>query len=434
MLTSVSALYTTTASAVDAPEVQNIDGALVYNFENDKTIFSYNADEKLYPTSTVKIMTGILAVEKLGSRTSETVTITAEMLKNVSGNNIGLKEGEIVTVADLIWTLLVNGANDSAYALANIIGGEEKAASGSQAPALDTFITLMNTRARELGAYNTNYTNPSGMHDDNMYTTAWDTAILARHAYNLSLFLEAASSVKYTMPANNVRKSQQNYYNRNCLLTVYYDKNYYDAAAKGLNAGSTQQGGHSVVTTSSNGDLTYLIVVMGGKTVDSTTYSYVNASSLIDWAFDAYTYTDILSPDKIICDIPVTLSTVTDVINCVAADTLNVYLPSDVNVEEAITLSYTLDKEELQAPVKKGDKVGKVTAMYGEEILGSSDLITTADVTRSELLHTFYQIEQFSHSRFFIATVISAVVLSAIYIFGTAFIRGRKMSSKRRRY
>lgn len=433
MLASTAAIFAVPTAAYADPKVSGVDGALVYNFENKKTIYSFNADKKLYPTSTVKIMVGILAVEYMGKDLDKTVTITAEMLRDVVGNNIDLMIGETVTYGDLIWTLLVNGANDSAYVIAHVVGAMAKSGSKGDMPPLDNFITLMNKRARELGAYNTNYTNPTGMHDDNMYTTVADVAALARHAYTMPLFMEASSSVKYTMPATNMAKNGRNVYNRNCLLSVYYDKNYYDTQAVGMNAGSTKQGGHSVVTTSSYNDLSYLVIAMGGQTVDGMIRSYVTATELIDWAYEAYTYTDVLSPDKIICEIPVTLSTVTDFVNCVAVDTLNVYLPSDVDVETAITLSYVTYSESLQAPVTQGQVVGSVTAMYGDEILGTSDMVATVDITRDELLHSFYKIEQFSKSRFFIATIISAVVFTAVYIFGTAFIRGRRMKNNGRR-
>lgn len=415
-LLSTMAILALPTAAIEEPEINNIAGALVYNVENQKTVYKYKAEEKIFPTSTVKIMTGILAVEALGDRLEEKITVTKEMLSKVSGNNIKLEAGDVVTVKDMIWTLLVNGANDSAYVLAYTVSGS-----------LEKFVTRMNTRAKELGAIHTNYVNPTGMHDENMYTTVADTAIIAQHAYTLPLFMECSSSMKYSMESFN-----HTVHNRNCLLTLYYDKNYFDSQARGMNAGSTPQGGHSVVTTATNGELSYIIVVMGGQTVEGTIYSYTTASQLIDWAFASFNYIEVLSPNQIICDIPVTLSSVTDMVNLVASDTLNIYLPADVDPETAIELSYVTYSEELQSPVTKGQVCGSVTAMYNGEILGTSDMITTADVARSELLYTFYKIEQFSKSKFFIATLVSAVILTIIYIFGNAYIRARR--PKRRRY
>ena len=232
-LISTAAMCALPAVAIEEPAVNNISGALVYNVENEKTVYKYKAEERIFPTSTVKIMTGILAVEALSERLDEKITVTAEMISKVSGNNIKLEAGDVVTVRDMIWTLLVNGANDSAYVLAYTVSGS-----------LEKFVSRMNTRAKELGALNTNYVNPTGMHDENMYTTVADTAIIARHAYTLPLFMECSSSMKYSMESFN-----HTVHNRNCLLTLYYDKNYFDSQARGMNAGSTPQGGHSVVTT-----------------------------------------------------------------------------------------------------------------------------------------------------------------------------------------
>ena len=120
-----------------------------------------------------------------------------------------------------------------------------------------------------------------------------------------------------------------------------------------------------------------------------------------------------------------------DFVNLVSVETLNVYLPSDVDPATAIELSYVTHFEEIQAPVSKGQVLGSVTATYGDTVLGTSSIVATADVARSELLYTFYKIEQFSKSKFFIATLISAVLLTGVYILGTAFLRGRKV---KRRY
>ena len=111
-------------------------------------------------------------------------------------------------------------------------------------------------------------------------------------------------------------------YNCNCLLSVYYDKNYYNAKAQGMNAGSTPEGGHCVVTASTNGELTYIAVAMGGETVDGKIYSYIDVTRMIDWAFASYGYVNVLSPDQVVCEIPVTLSTAVDYVTLVAGDTL----------------------------------------------------------------------------------------------------------------
>ena len=174
LLTMGSIGLSVPSAALEDPTVSNAKGIYLYNLENNKAVFTQNAEEQVYPTSTVKIMTGILAIENLSERLDENITVTSSMLSAVSGNNIGLAAGEIVTIDSMIRALLVNGANDAAYVLAHTVSGST-----------EEFVTLMNTKAKELGAHHTHYTNPTGMHDENMYTTAEDTAQIAKYAYGL---------------------------------------------------------------------------------------------------------------------------------------------------------------------------------------------------------------------------------------------------------
>lgn len=402
------------------PTVTNAKSAYVYNLENQKAVYSYMGDEPVYPTSTVKLMTGLLAIEALGSRLDEKVTVTTEMLSEVTGNNIGLKAGEQVAVRDLIGATLVNGANDAAYVLAYTVSGS-----------VSSFVQKMNARAAELGAHNTRYTNPTGIHNENMITTARDTCTIALYAYNTEGFMDFASALSWTISATNV-SSARSLYNRNCLLSLYYEKDYYYNKARGMNAGSTYEGGYCVVTTATNGDLTYLAVVMDADSIDGTIYSYTNAKSLLEWAFDSFVYLDVLSPEQTVCEIPVTLATGIDYVTLVSRDTLSVFLPSDTDISKEISLSWTTETEELQAPIQKGQTVGRVTAMYKDEPIGTSDLIATADISRSDVLYGLYKIGQFTKSRFFIAALVSAVVLSIVYVLGTAYLRQRRKNSRYR--
>ena len=407
-------------SALEEPTVYDAASAYLYNIENSRAIFSYEPDKEVYPTSTVKLMTGIVALETLSDRLDETVTVTGTMLSEVVGNNIGLQAGETVKIRDMLGALLVNGANDAAYVLAYTAAGNAT-----------EFIQKMNAKAAEIGANNTVYLNPTGMHDERMHTTARDTCTIALYAYNMPGFMEIAELLKYTVEATNY-STARTLYNRNCLLSLYYEQSYYYDKARGMNAGSTNEGGYCVVTTASDGELTYLAVVMDAeKDRSGNIQSYTNAKTLLDWAFDSYLYLDVVSPEQTVCEIPVTLSMGVDYVTLVSKDTLSVYLPADTDLEKEIKLSWTTDSGELQAPVKKDQVVGRVTALYKDEPIGTTDLIATADITRSDMLYGLYKIKEFSGSRFFIITLISAVVFAIIYVFGKAvYIK----KSKKRKY
>ncbi len=407
-------------SAYRPPEIEQAVSALVYNFENDMMLFEHNATERVYPTSTVKLMTAIVAYEKLADDLTRQITVTKEMKDEIVGNNVGLIEGEVVTAEQMLSVLLVNSANDAAIVLAH-------AAYGS----VEAFVAQMNEKAQWLGAYDTYYTNPTGMHNDAMVTTARDTALIAKYAYSIPLIVELTSTPKYVMEGTNMA-DYRNIYNRNSLISKYYNTNYYYERALGLNAGSTTQGGYCIAAVAEDpaSGLSYLTVVMGAEGEDATVYSYINAINLFEWAFDAYGYTRVLSDSKFICELDVALSSTLDYVTLVPERSIEVYLPVDVDPETDIRYSYNTFEDSLDAPVKKGQTAGTITVLYGEEILGSCALVTTSDIARSEFLYFLARVRVFAESRFFIATVVSVAVLSVLYVFIKAGYKEKKMRSR----
>lgn len=405
------------------PVIDHCIGAYLYNFENDEVLYSVGADERVYPTSTVKLMTGIVAIEELGDDLSRQVTITAEMLSKVAGNNVGLLAGEVVTVEQLLYAMLVNSANDAAMVLAY-------AACGS----VEAFVERMNEKANTLGAYDTYYANPTGMHNDAMVTTVADTAIIAKYAYTLPLFMEIVSTPKYVMEATNL-SDYRNIYNRNCLLSKYYNVNYPYPRATGMNAGATTQGGYAICATAeeSSTGLSYLAIVMGADEEDGAIYSYVNAIKLFEWAFQNYDYIEVLSAGRIICELPVRLSSTLDYVTLVPSENIEVYLPTTVDVERDIRYSYNTYADTMDAPIATGEEAGTITVLMGERILGSCTLVTTSSVARSEFLYFLARVRQFSQSRFFIATVVAAVVLSIVYVLLKAHWREKHIRSRMNR-
>ena len=387
------------------PVIDHCVGAYLYNFENDEVLYSTGEDERVYPTSTVKLMTGIVAIEALGDDLSKQVTITAEMLSKVAGNNVGLMAGEVVTVEQLLYAMLVNSANDAATVLAY-------AAYGS----VDAFVEKMNDKANTLGAYDTYYANPTGMHNDAMVTTVADTAIIAKYAYTLPLFMEIVSTPKYVMEATNL-SDYRNIYNRNCLLSKYYNVNYPYPRATGMNAGATTQGGYAICATAEDSatGLSYLAIVMGADEVEEKIYSYVNAIKLFEWAFNHFDYIEVLSSDRIICELPVRLSSTLDYVTLVPSETIEVYLPTTVDVERDIRYSYNTYEDAMDAPIATGEEAGTITVLMGDRILGSCTLVTTSSVARSEFLYFLARVRVFSQSRFFIATVIAAAAAALLF-------------------
>ncbi len=407
----------TVPAEMPGPEVERLEGAYLYNFENDQVLFEYDSSEKVYPASTVKIMTAIVAFETFADALDTDITVTWAMLNEVAGNKIGFFEGEIVTVRQMLNCMLVNSANDAAIILAHACAGSTEA-----------FVELMNDKANELGAYDTYYTNPTGMHSSAMVTTARDTAIIAKYAYGIPGFIEITSTPKYVMEATN-RCDFRNIYNRNCMISKYYSVDYYYSGALGMNAGATTQGGYALCAVAEDAEdgLTYLAVVLGAEGEDETYYNYINAERMLDWAFSSYGYAKVLTTSQMICEIDVNLSSTLDYVTLVPEREISVYLPTSVDLKKDIRYSYNTYEDSVDAPVEAGQEAGTITVIYGDEILGSCALITTSSITRSEFLYFLARVGEFTESRFFRAAVVSAVVLSIAYVLIKASIRERRL-------
>ena len=403
---------------IEKPVPEKCRSAYLYCFENNSTLLEYNADELVYPTSTVKMMTGIVAFEALAEKgigLDESVTVTSDMLVGVGGYRIELYDGEVVTVGDLFYALLIGSASDAAAVLAYLSYGS-----------VAEFVVKMNEKAQStvIGATSTRYTNATGMHDDAMVTTARDTAKIAMYFMKNETLAEIVKKPKYVMEPSN-----RSIYNHNATVSSKLRAGYYDERAVGLNAGMTPVGGYSAVEVFCDPETgaSYLAVVMGAEGEDEgKIYSYENAIAMMDWAFASFGYIDVLSQEQVVGEMPVTLSSAVDYVTLRPASTVSVFLPLAIDPEKDLEFHCATQLESLAAPVKAGDVVGTVTVTRDGVIVGSADLVASSDVERSEFLYVLSQIESFTKSKFFIATVISAVVLSLVYVFGKAIIRGRR--------
>ena len=195
---------TTAAKKVDTYDANNpgnlnaddIEGeaAVVMDYKTGRVLFEKNADEKLYPASTTKVMTCLLALES--GRLNETVTIPKEASKVPKDSSlVPVTPGEKMPFIDLLYGLMMRSGNDGAVAVAVIVAGS-----------VDNFVAMMNQRARELGCENTHFANPHGYQDETHYTTARDLALITREAMKNATFREIVSANSYTMSATEKRE------------------------------------------------------------------------------------------------------------------------------------------------------------------------------------------------------------------------------------
>lgn len=399
--------------------VERCVSAYLYNFESDEVLFEYNPSSEVHPASTAKLMTAIVVFEEYESALDTEITVTQSMLDETSGNKIGFSLGEVVTVEQMLSCMLVNSANDAAIILAHATAGDTA-----------SFVRLMNEKAALLGAFNTYYTNPTGMHDSAMVTTARDTAIIAKYAYSIDGLVSITSTPKYVMEATNM-SDYRSIFNRNGLISRYYFSDYFYSRAVGLNAGATSQGNYAICAVAEDeaDGLTYLAIVLGAEEDEESgvLYSYANAIKMLDWAFDSYGMITVLSASRAICELDINLSSTLDYVTLVPANDITVFLPTSVDISKDIRYSYNTFSDSLNAPIEAGEEAGTITVLYGNKILGSCPLVTTTSIARSDFLNFLAKVKEFTKSRFFRGVIISVIVFSVAYVLIKASLREKKL-------
>ena len=402
---------------LDPPNVRFAESALLMDMSSGRVLYSKNLDERVYPASTTKIMTGILAIEALNME--DTVTATYEALKTITleDSHMGILMGEELTVEQLIKGMLIYSANDAANVLAIQVSGS-----------MDSFVDLMNQKAAELGMTNTHFANPCGIHDDNHYTTARDLAILSKYAMKNEQFREIVKIPIYKIPPTNKYTAERILVNTNLFLGTSRSTYYYYPPAIGVKTGHTSQAGYCLVSAAAYNDIEFLAIVMHCSDEDTReqAYSYIDSKALFDFGFDHYTHMQIANVGDIVADSKVYEAKDDMRVAVTVENEISTLIPSGENSASNIKTNVNLP-DLLEAPINKGDVLGTVEYTYNGVPLGTSNLIATNDVERNTLLHIFHIIIKVVTSPFFIIPVI---ILLLVLIFAR-HLRKKRERQKR---
>ena len=406
------------AAAAEAPPPDGEVGhVLLINLENNLTLYKKSADTAIYPSSSVKIMTGLLACRALADRLDEEVTLTASMLSGVEGRRMNppLADGEVLTVRHLLYAAICGGYNDAALVVACLSSGSVAA-----------FVEDMNREAARLSASHTRYTNPTGLHDPAMATSARDVAMIARQAYKNPLFMEISSTRTYTVPATNIA-DPRGFTNRNSLISDS-SLNYYNGYCRGMNAGMTDEAGWCVVTVCERGGASNLCIVMGGQDVATgePIPAYVYTNRLLAWANRTYAYRTVLTADDVLDTLPVSMTGISkSKADIVPVGDLKVYLPADIDSEGGLTYTTVIEGGELTAPLTAGQVVGTVTVTCEGRVVGKADLTVTEDFAVNGFLAGLMGFRGYLTGRPFFISVILFLLMLLIYLRVTTGPGGR---------
>lgn len=410
------------AEPPSVPSASDVDAVCVINAELREVVVDQNAHTKVYPTSTVKLMTALVAADHF-SNLEKRISVTEEMLALVIGRNMGLEVGETIRVTDLIHAMLCGGYNDAAVILA-------LAASGS----ISAFCDKMNEKAQLIGANNTRYTNPTGLHDPSMYTTAYDTALIGLAVMENDLIFEATKRVKYVIPATNV-SDERTIYNRNALITTSMTEDYYYSYAEGMNAGATDEGGDCVVTAGRLDDLSWVCAVMGGRLTsedNEVNHAYIAAKQMLRHALISYEIKPLRTAKEILGTIPIRFSATEESVPYRMSRDLTSLLNIAVDPTSDVTYEITVDYDLMEAPIEEGTVVGSIRAVYQGVVLDSTELITSESIDSHGFLIFMYKLKRVTQHPLFILLVLITIGGVVCYLWKKYASANRKRNRRRR--
>lgn len=313
--------------------------AVVINTLTGEVAYEHNAHQIRPMASTTKIMTAICAIEN--GDLNDMVKVHPKAV-GVEGSSMYLAHGEVISLKDLLYGLMLSSGNDAAVAIAMHISGS-----------VDAFAELMNKTAVKIGVKNTSFKNPNGLDDENHYTTAHDLALITRYGMNIPEFAEIVGTDTIKVPWHE-RTYPRVLKNHNKLLNMY-------EGANGVKTGFTKKSGRCLVSSAKRDGLDFIAVTLNAPN------DWNDHKILLDYAFGSYESNEILKKDQYLKTVNVINGNV-ERITVKSKDSF--FIPVKKGASADITLKYNIP-DSIYAPVGFGDVLGTIDIYLGEEKVGS---------------------------------------------------------------
>ena len=411
----------TTGSGSALVDAMHIDAAaaILIDADTGEVLYEQDAHVQRFPASITKVMTCLLTIEAVDRgelALDKMVTVSGNLHTGIGegGSTADLKEGEIISIEDLLYSALVPSANEACNVLAEAVAGD-----------IPSFVELMNQRAAELGMEDTHFANTHGYHDPNHYTSAHDVALMCQEAMKHPTFREIVSSKSHDLPATNMHEART-LHTTNALISTWRVREYYYEEATGIKTGSTPEAGYCLASSATRGDKDLIAVVMGGTDykANAETNYFTESERLLRFGFDTFQTTTILDESEIdIAEVSVSLSDGADYVTVHPAQSIQVTLPKDMDVS---AFTRTLDlPETVEAPVQTGDKLGTITITYRDKVYGTVDLLANSDVSRSEWLYRIDRIQKF-FDQLWVKILLAVIIVGALLLVLRRAILGKR--------
>lgn len=421
------------AYALEEPTL-DARNALLMDETNGRMLYGKAEKEKAYPASITKIMTALLVLEAVDRRdlsVSQPITASYEAANSIDedSSTAGIEEGEVLTVEQLLYCLLIVSANEAANILAEAVSGS-----------ITDFVALMNQRAAELGCEGTHFANTNGLPDPDHYTTAWDIYLIAREAMKHDDFMTIVNTKSYEIPPTNKTEDERVLHSTNALISNWRLAGYLYSGAQGIKTGSTDAAGQCLVSSAVRGSRTLVSVVLGAQKVEKENgagyivESFTETARLFDYGFDNFASHQVLDENELIQEVPVALSMQVSSVAVHPAETTEAMLPKDVKDEDLVR-TVKLDNETANAPIAAGDRLGEITVSYNGQDCVTVPLLAVADVSVSRFLLARHNIGLFfSRPSVRIAAIALVVLVTALVLWFKLYGRDRRYGKSNKGY
>ncbi|PWL50772.1 MAG: D-alanyl-D-alanine carboxypeptidase [Clostridiales bacterium] len=412
--------------AAEALEIE-ARAAILVDVNSGEVLFEQSADAKQYPASLTKLMTALIVAEHCDFQ--ELVEAKASAFSDLiaAGSSVGIKEGEIMSVENLLYCMLVSSGNDAANVLAEHVAGT-----------LPQFYEMMNRKADELGCVGTHFANAHGLHNENHYTTARDLYLITRSFVENEALMKIANTVSYVVPATNMTPNQRILNSTNYLISGTSTIKYIYTPARGIKTGTTTPAGYCLISSAEKNGM-YLISVVLGAGKDETSgdiMSFVETKRMFEWGFHNYSYQKIVNSGEPVVEVPVEMSQEANAVVAVTQSEISYLMPSEFDAENVVITPW-LYEEQLTAPVTKGQVLGEADVSYNGRSYGRVKLVALTGVERSNFMYSVDQVKAYLSNPTFLWIAGGIVAAVGVYIV-VAIVLNRKrrlrMIKKRGRY
>jgi len=364
-------------------------------------------------------MTALLAIERGNLDDMAIVSESALADMPPLASMLGLSEGEEMSLRDLVNAIMLMSGNDAANVIAEHIAGD-----------IPSFVRLMNIRARQLGAHNTNFTNPTGLHDENHVSTVYDMALISQAAMSIPAFRRVVINAHMYLDETNLHPERRYIINTNAMVSRMRTVDYYFNPTIGIKTGFTTPAGICLAAAAGRGMPFELISVTFGATPRGNyNLSFIDTRALFEFGYENFHQTTVAEMGRTMTEIHVKYARGPNHLALAADAPLIVLIPQNASYED-IERQINIP-EYLTAPVEQGDRIGEIVFLYNGNQIGRVDLLSNREVERHPFWFIFMAADFVWSFLWF--RIVAYIVLGLLALYLIALMFGIRSAAKKAR-